>query len=1391
MNSILTCEKRGLSLVVSVGLLAVFAAMMPILAHAAVPTATTNAATSVAGTTATVNGTVNPNNRNTTVTFQYGLTAAYGTTVNATPNTLASGTGSAAVSAALTGLACSTTYHFQVVGVNSSGTTYGGDLTFATTACAPTATTGAATSLTATGATLNGAVSSNGASTAVTFDYGLTATYGSTITATTSPLAANATNSAVSAAATGLTCNTTYHFRVNGVNGAGTTHGGDLTFTTTACVPTVTTNAASALTVSGATLNGTVSSNGASTTVTFDYGLTNSYGSTATATASPLIGTATNAAVSATVTGLVCNTTYHFRVKGVNSAGTTNGNDVTFSTSACPTAVTLAKTAGTAAAAVGSYVTYTLTATNSTAAALNTVVLTDAIPASMTYITSAPTLGTVSLAGQLLTWTIPYLPSGGSAQLTLVVQPTVKGTYTNTVQSTGAVDASADILILPSAITRYSMDETAGSWTGATGEVIDSGGNGLNGHRRTTTTPTTTNAVAPSPTIASQHPSVVGGYCNAGNFDGNAVVESASSTYFQFTNKLSASAWIYPTAYPTSDLYSILSNDVNYEFHLDTGGHLYWWWNSSNLASAAVIPLNTWTHIAITMDSSLGTSSRERIYINGVADANTNNWSGTLANNTCPFYIGGDISTNSGCTLMPGRNFHGMIDEAKIYNYELSAAEVNADMNLGRLCGTSSFDHIQIEHDGTASTCASKTVTVKACMNAACTSLYPGTVTVHLSPTGWTPSDVLTINGGVATATLGNTSIVAPSITLGTTSVSPTPANNTRCFNGATETCTLSVATTACTFDAVEVGANPQTHLFTKLAGTAFNVDVLALSNATTVNSNYTGAVTVDLVDTSTVACPNGAPLNTAQTYTFVTADHGRKTFAMNCANAAPNVQVRIKVGSTTTYACSTDKLAVRPSAATLTSANALVTPVLSPTTTTVDPGNGNIIQAGTPFNIAATTSPTAGYTGVLLLSSGMLSAQLPTDMSHQSLPPSPGGSLGTLTLNPAVQANNTVQGNNATYDEVGYFYVNAGAFRDTGFTSVDQLAQPNGCATTDTCDCLLSTNATNGSVPDNLSDVLINGRYGCYVGNKTPYSFGRFVPDHFETAIIAVGSVPMSCPAAAGLACPVSYNGFVYSGQAFTTQVTAKNAICPLGVCGTTQNYYSNFAKAVTLTAWDSIGGATNQNPGPGVLSIPTALVASDFLKGVGVEKDALANPVPYATYTFNTTPTVPTKIYLRAVDADNVSSRIMASPGTSIEGGVMVVSGRMKISDAYGSELLPLPVNATVQYYNTAGSWLTSTTDSVTSFNPAVNLVPSIVKGPLAVGNISVTNVGMVTVAGGVRSFKLNRPGVSGSADLNLNVPSYLLAGGNVAAVNPSVAGRVTFGVYKAPIIYMRETY
>jgi len=94
-------------------------------------------------------------------------------------------------------------------------------------------------------------------------------------------------------------------------------------------LPTATTTAATSITATGATLNGMVNACLLSTVVTFEYGTTTSYGSTATATQSPVTGgTSTN--VSASITGLTAGTTYHFRVKAVNMLGTTYGSDMTF-----------------------------------------------------------------------------------------------------------------------------------------------------------------------------------------------------------------------------------------------------------------------------------------------------------------------------------------------------------------------------------------------------------------------------------------------------------------------------------------------------------------------------------------------------------------------------------------------------------------------------------------------------------------------------------------------------------------------------------------------------------------------------------------------------------------------------------------------------------------------------------------------------------------------------------------------------------------------------------------------------------------------------------------------------------------------------------------------------
>ena len=106
--------------------------LAPAAAQAAAPAATTGAATDVTQTSATLNGTVDPNGVAATVRFEYGTTTAYG---QQTPDEVAgAGDEAAAATAPLTGLSANTTYHYRVVATNADGTTNGEDGTFKTAA---------------------------------------------------------------------------------------------------------------------------------------------------------------------------------------------------------------------------------------------------------------------------------------------------------------------------------------------------------------------------------------------------------------------------------------------------------------------------------------------------------------------------------------------------------------------------------------------------------------------------------------------------------------------------------------------------------------------------------------------------------------------------------------------------------------------------------------------------------------------------------------------------------------------------------------------------------------------------------------------------------------------------------------------------------------------------------------------------------------------------------------------------------------------------------------------------------------------------------------------------------------------------------------------------------
>jgi hypothetical protein len=300
----------------------------------------------------------------------------------------------------------------------------------------------------------------------------------------------------------------------------------------------------------------------------------------------------------------------------------------------------------------------------------------------------------------------------------------------------------------------------------------------------------------------------------------------------------------------------------------------------------------------------------------------------------------------------------------------------------------------------------------------------------------------------------------------------------------------------------------------------------------------------------------------------------------------------------------------------------------------------------------------------------------------------------------------------------------------------------------------------------------------------------GPFIPHHFTV------STTQGC------------SSFSYSGQPSTAVIKAFNAIDSVtnikNYDGSDGTSTYNFAKAVTLS---DAGGASNGSWGG-----TNAVAASAFSSGVAT--------VPTLTYTFTNKLTSETNLTVQAVDTDGVSS------SGYTQGSMKVRSGRLKFSNAFGSEKVSLSVPVQAQYWS-GKAWVVNSADSCTSV-PAASVAMSnhlTGKGAAATGsNAWATTASAVTIASGNGTLVLSAPAwtsggtgsVVGSVDLAFNLgssstdnacmgthPTSTQAGlswlrslnGNCAATyDRDPSARISFGVYSPEnkkTVHVRDMY
>jgi hypothetical protein len=285
---------------------------------------------------------------------------------------------------------------------------------------------------------------------------------------------------------------------------------------------------------------------------------------------------------------------------------------------------------------------------------------------------AAKTLSLTNAGGGSLSFTaaddaswLTVTPASGSAPQTLTVSASLTGlaagTYTGNVIVTAAgvqgspktVPVTLTVAAAPSGlVAAYGFEEAAGT------AAEDSSGSGnvgvLNGPTRVTT----------------------GKFGRALTFDGvNDWVTVADSASLDVT-RITVESWVRPTALGSAWRTVLLKEqpgDLVYSLYASTNtqrpGAFVFVGGEKEVLGTAALAANAWTHLASTYDG-----ANLRLYVNGTL-VKTLALTGNIVASAAPLRLGGNA--------VWGEWYAGTLDDVRVYNRALTAAEIQADMLKG------------------------------------------------------------------------------------------------------------------------------------------------------------------------------------------------------------------------------------------------------------------------------------------------------------------------------------------------------------------------------------------------------------------------------------------------------------------------------------------------------------------------------------------------------------------------------------------------------------------------------------------------------------------------------------------------------------------------------------